>query len=128
MSIDWLIDWLIEYGLASRSRIFQLYRYVAVVSEGMQNVGLNSVLIYLEQGGIFIVPCLLWQGTSVNMVSYEKLSRLMTIFDKPGTLPRSQQDIVHFDLLLYGGLKSRRKRFAQKQQIAERKIVKIMYI
>ena len=36
------------------------------------------------------------------------------------TLTRSQQDMVHFDLLLYGGLKSRRKRFAQKQQIAER--------
>ena len=43
------VDRLIEYGFAPRSRIFPLYRYVAVVSEGMQNVGLNSVLLDLEQ-------------------------------------------------------------------------------
>ena len=68
-----MIDLLIECGFASRSRIFHLYRYVAVVSEGLQFVGLSLASMVFEQGGIFIVPCLLWQGTSVNMVSYKKI-------------------------------------------------------
>jgi hypothetical protein len=60
-----LIDWLIIYGFTSRSRIFHLYWDVTIAGEGLQNLGLCSALRALEQGGIFIVPHLLWHGTSV---------------------------------------------------------------
>ena len=53
------IDGLIIYGFTSRSRIFHLYGDVIVVGEGLQNLGLCSVLRPFEQGGIFIVPHLL---------------------------------------------------------------------
>jgi hypothetical protein len=60
-----LIDWLIIYGFTSRSRIFHLYGDVTIAGEGLQNLGLCSALRAFEQGGIFIVPHLLWHGTSV---------------------------------------------------------------
>jgi hypothetical protein len=56
----WLIDWLIIYGLTSHSRIFRLYGDVTIAGEGLQNLGLCSALRAFEQGGIFIVPHLLW--------------------------------------------------------------------
>jgi hypothetical protein len=65
-----LIDWLIIYGFTSRSRIFHLYGDV-ITGEGLQNLGLCSALRAFEQGGIFIVPHLLWHGTSVFPVSSE---------------------------------------------------------
>jgi hypothetical protein len=51
-----LIDWLIIYGFTSRSRIFHLYGDVTIAGEGLQNLGLCSALMAIEQGGIFIVP------------------------------------------------------------------------
>jgi hypothetical protein len=38
---------------------------------GLQNLGLSSALRAFEQGGIFIMPHLLWHGASVSSVSSE---------------------------------------------------------
>jgi hypothetical protein len=43
----------------SHLKIFHLYGYIAIASEGLQNLGLCSALRAFEQGGIFIVPHLL---------------------------------------------------------------------
>jgi hypothetical protein len=45
-----------------RWRIFPLYGDVTIASEGLLNLSLCSVLEAFEQGGIFIVPHLLWHG------------------------------------------------------------------
>jgi hypothetical protein len=68
-----LILWyrLINYGFTSRSRIFHLYGNVTITGQGLQNLGLCSALRTFHQGGIFIVPHLLWHGTSVFPVSSE---------------------------------------------------------
>jgi hypothetical protein len=42
--------------------MFDLYGEVTNYGEGLQNLGLCSALRAFEQGGIFIVPHLLWQG------------------------------------------------------------------
>jgi hypothetical protein len=63
--------WLIIYGFTSRSRIFHLHGDVTIIGEGLQNLGLFSALRAYEQGGIFIVPHLLWHGASVFPVSSE---------------------------------------------------------
>jgi hypothetical protein len=78
------IDWLIIYGFTSRSRIFHLYRDVTIAGEGLQNLGLCSELRALEQGGIFIVPQLLWHGTSVFPVSSEGPPHLVASYDTRG--------------------------------------------
>jgi hypothetical protein len=61
-----LIDYLRFY---SRSRIFHIYGDVA--GAGLQNLGLCSVLMAFEQGGILIVPHLLRQRVSFFSVSSE---------------------------------------------------------
>jgi hypothetical protein len=66
-----LIDWLIIYDFTSRSRIFHLYGDVTIAGKGLQNLGLYSALRAFEQGGIFIVPYLLWHGTPIFLVSSE---------------------------------------------------------
>jgi hypothetical protein len=43
-----------------------------------------AALIPFEQGGIFIMPHLLWHGTSVLPVSSEGLSHLVAFFDTQG--------------------------------------------
>jgi hypothetical protein len=50
---------LIIYGFTSRSRIFHLYGDVTIAGEGLQNLGLCSVLKAFEQEVIFTVPHLL---------------------------------------------------------------------
>ena len=65
------IGWLIAYVFTSRSRIFHLYKDVTTAGEGQQNLGLSSALRAFDQGGIFIVPQLLWHGTSVFPVWFE---------------------------------------------------------
>jgi hypothetical protein len=60
-----LLLMLTDYGFTSRSRIFLLHRDVTITGEGLQNSGLYSALRAFDQGGIFIVPHLLWHGTSV---------------------------------------------------------------
>jgi hypothetical protein len=64
LMIDWLI--YILYCFTSRSRIFHSYGDGTITSEGLQNLGLRvcSALRAFEQGGIFVVPHLLWHGTS----------------------------------------------------------------
>jgi hypothetical protein len=63
--IDRLVDYLLFYvplkniSLISRSRIYHLYVDVTIAGEGLQSLGLCSVLRAFEQGGIFIVPHLL---------------------------------------------------------------------
>jgi hypothetical protein len=47
------------YCFTSHSRIFHLYGDVTNTDEGLQNLGLCSVLWAFERGGIFIVPHLL---------------------------------------------------------------------
>ena len=54
--------YLIIYCFTSRSRIFYLYGDVTITGEGLQNLGLCSALRAFEQGGIYIVPHLLWHG------------------------------------------------------------------
>jgi hypothetical protein len=43
--------------------------FTYIYMEGQQNLGLCSALRAFEQGGIFIVPHLVWHGTSVFPVS-----------------------------------------------------------
>jgi hypothetical protein len=59
------IDWLIIYCSTSRSRIFHSYGDVTITGEGLQNLGLCSALRAFEQGGLIVVPHLLWHRTSV---------------------------------------------------------------
>jgi hypothetical protein len=77
-------DWLIIYDFTSRSRIFHLYGDVTIAGEGLQNLGLCSALRTFEQGGIFIVPHLLWHGTSVFPVSSEGPPHLAASYDTRG--------------------------------------------
>jgi hypothetical protein len=56
-----LIDWL----------IFHWHGDITIAGKGLQNLGLCSALRAFEQGGIFIVPHLLWHRTSVFPVSSE---------------------------------------------------------
>jgi hypothetical protein len=60
---DWLIivlpsaDWLIDYCIMFRS-----IEDVTIIGERLQNLGLCSASRAIEQGGIFVVPHLLWHG------------------------------------------------------------------
>jgi hypothetical protein len=60
-SVDWLFTVL---------RLAQEF-YVTIAVEGLQNLGLCLALRVFEHGGIFILPHLLWHGTSVFPVSSE---------------------------------------------------------
>jgi hypothetical protein len=51
--------------------MFHLYGDVTIADEGLQNLGLCSALKAFEQGGIFVVRQLLWNGTSLFLVSPE---------------------------------------------------------
>jgi hypothetical protein len=66
-------DGICPYNFSFGSRIFHIHVYedVIVTGEGLQNLGLCSALRAFEQGGIFIVPYLLWHGASVFPVSSE---------------------------------------------------------
>jgi hypothetical protein len=75
------IDWLIDYYFTSCSRIFHLYGDVTIACEELQNLGLCSALKAFEQGGIFIVPHLLWHGTSVFPVSSKEPPHLVASYD-----------------------------------------------
>jgi hypothetical protein len=79
-----MIDWLIIDGFTSRSRIFHLYGDVTIAGEGLQNLGLCSALRAFEQGVIFIMPHLLWHGTSVFLVSSEGPPHLVASYDTRG--------------------------------------------
>jgi hypothetical protein len=70
--LDWLIGWL--YCFTSLSRNFHSYGDVTITGDRLQNLGLCSALRAIEQGGIFIMPHLLWYGASVFPVSSERPS------------------------------------------------------
>jgi hypothetical protein len=75
------INWLIFHYFTFPLRNFHSYGDVTIAGEGLQNLGLCSALRAFEQGGIFIVPHLLWYRDSVFPVSSEagrttSLSRL----------------------------------------------------
>jgi hypothetical protein len=78
------INWLIIYGFTSHSRIFHLYGDVTIAGEGLLNWGLCSALRAFEQGGIFIVPHLLWLSTSAFPVSSEGPPHLVAFYDTQG--------------------------------------------
>jgi hypothetical protein len=82
--IQILIDWLIVYGFTSRSRMFHLYGNATSSGEGLQNLGLCSALRVFEQGGIFIVPHLLWHGTSVSPVLSKGTPHSVASYDTRG--------------------------------------------
>jgi hypothetical protein len=79
-----IIDRLIIYCFTSHLRIFHLYGDVIIIGKGLQNLGLCSALRAFEQGGIFIVPHLLWHGTSVFSVSSEGPPHLIASYDTRG--------------------------------------------
>jgi hypothetical protein len=68
----------------SHSRIFYLYGDVTIAGEGLQILGLCSVLRAFEQGGTFIVPHLLLYGTSVFQDSSEGPPHLVAFYDTRG--------------------------------------------
>jgi hypothetical protein len=80
-TVGWLIDYLRFYVPLKK---FHLYGDVFIAGEGQQNLGLCSVLRAFELGGIFIVPHLLWQGTSVFTVSSERPPHLVASYDTQG--------------------------------------------
>jgi hypothetical protein len=76
---------LLIFCLTSRSRICHLgYRDVTITGEGLHNLGLCSALRAFEQGGIFIVPHLLWHGASVFLVSSEGPPNSVVCYDTRG--------------------------------------------
>jgi hypothetical protein len=79
-----LIDWLIIYCLTFRSRSFHLYGDFTITDEGLQNLGLCSALKTFEQGGMFIMPYLLWHGVSVFPVLFEGPPHSITLYDMQG--------------------------------------------
>jgi hypothetical protein len=93
--LHWLIDWLYMYGLTSLSRFFfYLYREVTIAGEGLQNLVLCSALRAFEQGWIFIMPHLLWHGTSVFPFSPEGPPHLVASYDTRGDL----EDLFDLDI------------------------------
>jgi hypothetical protein len=75
---------LFIYCLTSLSRIVHVYGDVTNAGEGLQNLGLCSALRAFEQGGIFIVPHLLWHVTSVFPVSFETPPHSIASYDMHG--------------------------------------------
>ena len=62
---------LVVYCLKSHSKTFNLNGDVTIAGERLPNLGLCLALRAFEQGGIRIVPHLLWHGTSVFLVSFK---------------------------------------------------------
>jgi hypothetical protein len=82
-----LIDWLIIYCFTTRSRTFHLNGGVTNTVKGLQSLVLCSARRTFEQGGIFnffIVPHLLWHGTSFFLVSSEGPPHSVTSYDTRG--------------------------------------------
>jgi hypothetical protein len=77
----WLIDYL---SFTSHSRIFHLYGDVTITGEGLHHKGLCSALRVFKRGDIFIVPHLLWHGTSVFLVSSEGPPYSVASYDTQG--------------------------------------------
>ena len=78
-----IIDWLFNV-LRPAQEYFDLYGDVTIAGEGLQNLGLCSALRAFEQGGIFIVPHLLWRRTSVFPVSSDIPPQSVASYDTHG--------------------------------------------
>jgi hypothetical protein len=98
--IIWIQDWLIIYRSMSQSRIFLLYGEVTIAGKGLQNLGLCSALRAIEQGGIFIVPHLLWHRASVFPVSHPK--------DRPIQSPLMTQNVEDLLTRILTGFNARK--------------------
>jgi hypothetical protein len=85
-----MIDWLIKFWFTSRLIIFHLYGDVTIAGEGLQNLGLCSALRAFKQGGIFIVPHLLWHGTSGFPVTPEEAPHSVASYDTR----RGEEDLI----------------------------------
>jgi hypothetical protein len=57
-----------------------------ITGDGLQNVGLCSTLRILEQGEIFIMPNLLWDGTSFFSVSSRGPPHSAASYDTQGNV------------------------------------------
>jgi hypothetical protein len=102
---QWFWRRLIISCFTSRWRVFHLYGDVTIIGEGLQNLGLCSVLRAFDQGVIFIVPHLLWHGALVFLVSSEGppiQSPLMTCMGMQRTYskPDLHRDLEKIDWLI----------------------------
>jgi hypothetical protein len=77
------LDWLIICCFTSRWRIFHLYGDVIFAGEGQQNLGLCTVRRAFEQGGIYIVPHLLWYGASIFQSPLTTHKGMWRIYSNP---------------------------------------------
>lgn len=68
---SFLSAWSIECCWKSCSRIFRSYDDVTVDGEGQENLDPCSAPTAFRQRGTFIVPQMLWHGTSVFAVSFK---------------------------------------------------------
>jgi hypothetical protein len=59
----WKIDWLFAVLRLTQEYFTYIYGNNTITGERLQNIGLCSALRAFEQGGIFIVPHLMWHGT-----------------------------------------------------------------
>jgi hypothetical protein len=73
----WSLDIAVQF-------FFHLYGDVTIAGEGLQNLVLCSALRAFEQGGIFIVPHLLWHGASFFPVSSKRPPHLVASYDTRG--------------------------------------------
>jgi hypothetical protein len=74
------IDWLFIV-LHPAQEYFTYMETSPLPVKGWKNLGLCSALRAFEQGGIFIVPHLLWHGTSVFPVSSEGPPQSVASYD-----------------------------------------------
>jgi hypothetical protein len=79
-----MIEWLFTVLRSAQDYFTYKYGDVTTAGEGLQNLGLCSGLRAFEQGGIFIVPHLLWHGTSVFPVSPEGPPHSVASYDTQG--------------------------------------------
>jgi hypothetical protein len=82
--ISSIFDIMRMTDFTSHSRIFHLYGDITIAGEGLQNLGLCSALRVFKQGGIFIVPHLLWHRTLVFPVSSEGSPHSVAFYDTWG--------------------------------------------
>ena len=63
---------------------------ITIIGKELQSIGLWSALIAFEQGGIFIVPQLMWHRASVLLILSEGLPHLAILTGIPIELIISQ--------------------------------------
>jgi hypothetical protein len=98
------------------------YGDVTIANEGLQSLGLCLALRAFEQGGIFIAPQLLSNGTSVSPVSSEGPTQSVAFYDTRGDVedlfqPGSSRDrcAINKDIHDIG----HDKRFCSQQRISQ---------